>query len=116
MKLLEIINGTLLGDATIGVRQGKYYYYSLTATSKEFLEWIAKIFKGVKIHTYITLNNNISKVYSLGFYINTTGIDELLNLREKCYNKIGGKTVKRIPRDLELTPTTLLFWYLGDGA
>jgi DNA-binding XRE family transcriptional regulator len=116
MELFEVINGTLLGDATVTVDKGKYYSYSLTAKSKEFLEWVAKIFSSFGIPTYITLSNKITNVYSLGFYINARGISELIKLREKWYTKINGKTVKIVPRDLELTPTTLLFWYLGDGS
>jgi DNA-binding XRE family transcriptional regulator len=116
MKLFEVINGTLLGDASISVHLNKYYRYSLTAKSKEFLEWVSKIFSSFGIPTYITLNNKITNVYSLGFYINARGISELMKLREKWYTKVNGKTVKIVPKDLELTPTTLLFWYLGDGS
>ena len=116
MKLFEVINGTLLSDASVCVYRNKYYRYSLTAKSKEFLEWVAKIFSSFGIPTYITLSNKITNVYSLGFYINARGIDELMKLREKWYAKINGKTVKIVPKDLELTPTTLLFWYLGDGS
>jgi DNA-binding XRE family transcriptional regulator len=116
MELFEVINGTLLGDASIGVHLNKYYHYSLTSKSKEFLEWASKIFSSFGIPTYITLNNKITNVYSLGFYINTRNIDELMKLREKWYTKVNGKTIKIVPKDLELTPTTLLFWYLGDGS
>jgi DNA-binding XRE family transcriptional regulator len=116
MKLFEVINGTLLGDASICVHLNKYYHYSLTAKSKEFLEWVSKIFSSFGIPTYITLSNKITYVYSLGFYINARGIGELMKLREKWYTKIDGKTVKIVPKELELTPTTLLFWYLGDGS
>jgi hypothetical protein len=116
MKLLEIINGTLLGDASIECKEGKYYYYSLVSKSKEFLEWVKKFFLKYRIKPYILLNNYTSKVYMLGFYINARPYKELLNLRDKWYKEIKGKTIKVVPRDLELTPTTLLFWYLGDGS
>ena len=116
MKLLEIINGTLLGDASIECKEGKYYYYSLVSKSKEFLEWVKKFFLKYGIKPYILLNNYTSKVYMLGFYINAGPYKELLHLRDKWYKEIKGKTVKVVPRDLELTPTTLLFWYLGDGS
>jgi hypothetical protein len=115
MKLFEIIKGTLLGDSSVRVYQNKYYYYSLTAKSKEFLEWVSKIFETFKIPTYFSFNE-VSEVFSLGFYINARNIDELMKLREKWYTKVNGKTIKIVPKDLELTPTTLLFWYLGDGS
>jgi len=52
----------------------------------------------------------------LGFYINARPYRELLHLRDKWYKEKKGKTIKVVPRDLELTSTTLLFWYLGDGS
>jgi DNA-binding XRE family transcriptional regulator len=115
MKLFEVINGTLLSDASVCVYRNKYYRYSLTAKSKEFLEWVSKILAAYNIPTYFSFNG-VSEVFSLGFYINARNIDELMKLREKWYTKISGKTIKTVPRDLELTPTTLLFWYLGDGS
>ena len=116
MKLLEIIDGTLLGDASIECKERKYYYYSLVSKSKEFLEWIKKFFLKYRIKPYILLNNYTSKVYMLGFYINARPYKELLRLRDKWYKEIKGKTVKVVPRDLELISTTLLFWYLGMEA
>ncbi|MCS7106088.1 MAG: helix-turn-helix domain-containing protein [Candidatus Aenigmarchaeota archaeon] len=114
MELLEIINGTLLSDASIRVWKSKYYYYTLNAKDKNFLKWVNKKFRKFRISTYLVLNNTLSKVYSLGFYMNL--YPELINLKEKWYKKENGKTFKTIPRDLKITPTTLLFWYLGDGC
>jgi DNA-binding XRE family transcriptional regulator len=37
-------------------------------------------------------------------------------LREKWYKRVGDKYVKRIPLDIQITPATLLHWYLGDGS
>jgi DNA-binding XRE family transcriptional regulator len=115
MKLFEVINGTLLSDASVCVYRNKYYLYSLTAKSKEFLEWVSKILAAYNIPAYFSFNG-MSEVFSLSFYINARKIDELMKLREKWYKKINGKTIKTVPSDLELTPTTLLFWYLGDGS
>ncbi len=116
VKLIEIINGTLLSDASVRIYKNKYYWYSLNARSPKFLKWVSKIFEKFKIPTYITVNNKISKVFTLGFYINARKHKWLLSLRNKWYKKINGKSIKIVPRDLKLTPTTLLFWYLGDGS
>lgn len=116
MKLSELINGTLLGDATVRVDKNKYYYYSLNAKDKNFLKWFGKLFLKFNIPTYIVLNNAISKVFALGFYINARQDSNLSALRNKWYTKQNGKTQKSIPKDLELTPMTLLHWYLGDGC
>ncbi len=116
MKLSELINGTLLGDASIRIYKNRYYYYSLNAKDKKFLEWNRRSFKKFNIPTYIALNNAISKVFTLGFYINARQNIELSSLRGKWYRRHNDKTVKVVPKNLEITPTTLLFWYLGDGC
>ncbi|MDI6807046.1 MAG: helix-turn-helix domain-containing protein [Candidatus Aenigmarchaeota archaeon] len=116
MKLLELINGTVLGDASIRVDKNKYCYYSLNAKDKNFLKWIKRLFENFNIPTYITLNNATSKVFALGFYINARQKIKLLSLRRRWYKKENGKTQKIVPKDLELTPMTLLFWFLGDGT
>lgn len=116
-RLLEIINGCLLGDGCIYAKKGKYHYFSYSSKSKEFLEWLKRFFDEFEIHSYISLSNKKTNVYSLGFYINTQKeSNELMLLRQKWYIQENGKTRKIVPKDLELTPTTLLFWYLGDGS
>jgi len=116
MKLLELVNGTLLGDGSVRVDKNKYFYYSLNAKNKDFLKKMQRLFAKFNIPTYIVLNNPISKVFALGFYINARHNTELLALREKWYTQKNGKTQKIIPRDLQLTKRTLYFWYLGDGC
>ena len=107
MKLEELINGTLLGDASIRVDKGKYFYYSLNAKDKNFLFWSKFLFKKFNIPTYITLNNDISKVFTLGFYINARKNQDLLELRDKWYKQEKGKTVKTFPSDLN-TPKLVM--------
>jgi len=117
MKLAELLNGTLLGDAGIRVwksRYGNYFYYKLSAKDKMSLLWYKKLFQKFGINCYISQDNKISETSALGFYMNKYSF--LLNLREKWYSKINGKTIKLVPSDLRLTPKTLLFWYLGDGC
>lgn len=117
MKLPETINGALLSDASIRVRDNKYHYFALNAKDKRFLEWVRKILKRFGIHnTYIVLNSKLTNVFTLGFYMNKCSSKELLLLRENWYRKINGKTVKVVPKNFKLTPTTLLFWHLGDGS
>ena len=115
MELMEIINGGLLGDASIRVRENKYFYFNWYAKSVKFLEWLKGLLEENGItNSYISLSSSKSQVYLLGFYINKH--PQLLDLRQKWYANIDGKTVKIVPGDLQLTPTTLLFWYLGDGS
>lgn len=117
MKIGELLSGTLLGDANIQARRfkyGNYFYYKLTAKDKKFLRWCVKLFQKFGINCYITQNNKISRTFLSGFYMNK--YDFLLNFHKKWYKHVNGKVIKTIPRNLELTSTTLLFWYLGDGS
>ena len=116
MRLEEVVNGTLLGDASIRVDKKKYYYYGLSAKDKRFLKWVGDILWKFNIPTYISLNNSLSKVFTLGFYINARRDSWLLSLRKNWYKQENGAIIKIIPNDLEITPVTLLFWYLGDGC
>ena len=123
MKLLEIINGTLLGDASIKFDNfnykkynKKYFSYKVVAKDRKFLEWIEMLFKKFKIYNcWISRDNNKnSAIFALWFYINK--YPEFLSLRDKWYKKVNNKTIKNVPRDLELTSTVMLHWYLGDGC
>jgi hypothetical protein len=108
-KTLEIINGTLLGDGCIFVDRGKYFRYKITAKDENLLLWISKQLK-LENHYICFDKNNDTKalVFSSRPFFKF--------LRQKWYIQENGKTRKIVPKDLELTPTTLLFWYLGDGS
>ncbi|MFQ5647869.1 MAG: helix-turn-helix domain-containing protein [Candidatus Aenigmatarchaeota archaeon] len=114
--LLDIINGNLLGDACVRVWRGKYFYYKHTAKDKRYLEWLADLLDELRVTIYIVTDNPKAGTYALGFYINKSRVESLLNLRKKWYRSANGKTVKIIPEDIELNPTVLLHWYLGDGS
>lgn len=113
-KLTEIINGSLLGDGCVQAKEGKYHYFKYTAKDKKFLENLKKIFEGYKIKCWITVDN--PGVHSLGFYINNCPYKQFMMLHENWYKKENGKTQKILPKNLELTPTTLFYWYIGDGC
>jgi DNA-binding XRE family transcriptional regulator len=117
MKIGELLSGTLLGDASIQARRfkyGNYFYYKLTAKDKNFLKWCVELFQKFGINCYITQDNKISRTFLSGFYMNK--YDFLLNFHKKWYKNVNEKVIKTIPRNLELTSTILLFWYLGDGS
>ncbi len=113
-KLMEIINGSLLGDGCVQAKKGKYNYFKYTAKDRKFLENLKKIFEGYRIRCWITVDN--PGVHSLGFYINLCPYKNFMALYQKWYTKQNGKTQKILPSDLEITPTTLFYWYIGDGC
>ena len=114
MKLKDIIEGCLLGDGCIENKVDKYFYFKVSARDEKFVEWIKQLLENFNIHCWISHENK--KLYSAGFYINTCSYNELLLLERKWYKKGEKRRIKIVPSDLKLTPTTLLFWYLGDGS
>jgi hypothetical protein len=115
-KISDILNGTLIGDANIRSNKGKYPCYKLTAKDRNFLENFQKILQNFGIKSWIVQDNKNSNTFALGFYINTCPFVEFRNLRDNWYQEINRKTIKTVPKDLEITPTILLYWYLGDGS
>ena len=114
MKLNDIINGSLMGDASIRSQNDKYFSYKITAKDKKFVEWVKELLNDFGIKCWISQDN--PNLFSVWFYINSCPYLELLSLRRKWYKRYNDKTVKTLPNNLKLTSTTLLFWYLGDGS
>jgi DNA-binding XRE family transcriptional regulator len=119
MNLNEVINGTLLGDASIkfdNYKYKKYFSYKITAKDRKFLYYLDFILRKYKLKTWITFENKMLNTYALYFYINSCPHKQFLKLRDKWYITKNNKSIKIIPKDLQLTPTVLLHWYLGDGS
>ncbi len=115
-NLEEIINGSLLGDATVGVTLGKYFTYAHTAKDYNYLKWQADFLESFDVKHYITADNKKNGTHRLGIYINATKNEFLNSLHSKWYMPKDGRNFKIAPSDLQLTPTVLLHWYLGDGC
>ncbi|MBI3412822.1 MAG: hypothetical protein HY051_01950 [Candidatus Aenigmarchaeota archaeon] len=113
-ELLDIINGSLLGDGCIKSDKEKYFTFQYTAKDKNFLENLKEKLGRFGIKCWITVDN--PGIFKLAFYINTCPYKEFMNLRKEWYTKQNGKTQKILPDELELTPTTLFYWYIGDGC
>jgi len=114
--LADIIVGTLLGDATIKTDADKYFSYKHSAKDKKYLEWQNRLLEKQGIKGCIGLDNKISEVYRLGFYINSLRNNYLTNLHKNWYAKVNGRYVKHLPKDLNIGSLVLLHWYLGDGS
>lgn len=113
-EILEFVYGNLLGDASIRSDKDKYFTFQIVARDKNFLEWCGKLLSDFNLKYWISRNK--TNLFLLGVYINSCPYKEFLHLRDKWYKKLNGKTIKTVPNNLELTPTILLFWYLGDGS
>jgi hypothetical protein len=113
-ELSEIINGSLLGDGSIRSQNGKYFSFKITGKDLNYIEWLQQLFKNFGIKCWITQDH--LGVFSAWFYINSCPYHKFISLRSDWYGSKNGKTRKIIPKELELTPKTILFWYLGDGC
>lgn len=117
-KVVEIMNGLLLGNGCIINEKNKYFRLKVTAKDKKLLEWIEKILKekldstDLEYSTYFT-HDKRNDTYSL--YVGRLKI--LVELEKNWYIKLpNGKRFKVLPRNIELTPLTMLLWYIGDGS
>lgn len=118
-KLIDILEGTLLGDGCIkfdNYKYRKYLSYKLTAKDKNFLLWFKELINEYHLKCWNTIDNKKQNINAFYFYINNCLYPEIISLRNKWYKEIKGKYKKIVPRDIELTSTVLLHWYLGDGS
>ena len=111
---LNIIKGGLLGDGCVT----KYGTYQQEAKDKKYLEWLGGLLNKNGINCkVISIKHKNSYSKSKTFYcLYTHSCPAFFELRKRWYIKNNkGKEIKGIPTDIELTPITLLHWYLGDG-
>lgn len=121
----DIIVGSLMGDGCLQ-RQNKTSHITLRMISNNYLEWIDNIFgclsTGVKM--YLTAKESAKKNRDRGFRPNAKEENYnnmyRLNTRQHPFlNNFNSwyETGKKVwPEDIELTPTTLLHFYVQDGT
>lgn len=119
-EAIEWLNGELLGDACVyGCRQnsGRVHYSS---KYKEYIDYVSNTLEyyGIKQtgvirvnHTY-KIRNEPFKAPSRVYIYQSRKYGVLRDLYDKWYDN----GIKKVPRDLELTPLTCRQWYLGDGG
>lgn len=137
---LEIINGKMLGDATINKNKNDnrncHIYWRHSIKQKEFVEWTCNQLKPftneckiVKVPARIrnkdgSISNDAERklehiqCFSKSLPIFTAIEKEwyLRNNEGKYIFDDKGWRIKIIPQNLKLTPLTLAVWYLDDGS
>lgn len=120
----NFLNGLMLGDGCIGYsckksKKPRFIQYprlSVTrkAADKNYLEWQVEIFKDFYTNTVkertVYDKRTDKNYYSCGIVSKTGKV--FLDYRNKWYPN----DKKIVPRDLVLTPLTLLIWFLDDGC
>lgn len=108
----EIINGMVMGDGTVNQPSGNNPSIYLTTIQQEFAEHLMDVFGilGASIDEVETENNEHKYGNKTQYVFKTRRHPELEEWAE-WYS--SGQ--KRFPEDLDMTPTTLAYWYAGDG-
>jgi len=111
-EVMELIDGLLLGDASITSNR---LSINLRASNLDFIQSLKDFFKKKKIVSNIYPVNkkkemgiNREKQYELS--------TECLLLFERERERWYPNQKKRIPDDIRISPFSLAIWYMGDGS
>lgn len=109
-ELVESIEGLLLGDGYMGVgSEGGGAYFQEVDTDKEYIEWLKPHLSDLGLEGCIDQTHPDRENPYWRF--TSSKVMDLRPVWDKWYGDDG----KRIPDGIEITPTKMLFWYLGDG-
>lgn len=105
----EYLLGSLMGDGSLRIhKRGRNPYYTHTDKNKEAINHFKYLFEKEGIKTSKIWQNKKSKC----FMFQTEARQEFINY----YNLFYPKSNKKILPKVDLTPTILLYWYIGDGS
>ncbi|MFA5023467.1 MAG: hypothetical protein WC523_00720 [Patescibacteria group bacterium] len=109
-KLLNCINGWLLGDGGLHYT-GNQAYFCFAQKHEEYVDYIIDLFE--KEHVHCRKYHSIDKKFKTDSYRlfteSTTQFAELYNLWYLDKKKI-------VPKNLELSPESITFWIMDDGT
>lgn len=113
---LEVINGCLLSDGCITKTiRAKNYYFTHSSIHESYSNLLIQELR-IPLHKNVKpagIQTIIGRKYkcSESFEIRSPNSPTFTKMRSKWYDEN-----KIIPSDIEITPTCLLHWYLGDGS
>lgn len=117
-KALAQLDGHLLGDGCILVshsdRSTKSLVYQHSSVHREYLEWLVKTFfflNTSKIWEVNSFDKRTNKKYHR-YWTKSKSTPLLIDAKKRWYSESG----KIIPKDLKLTPDSLLRFFLDDGS
>lgn len=116
-ELAQVIEGEMLGDGCIKKRVAQSYF-SFNNNNPDYSKWLALKFvdngikltgNGVRNKTYF--HKNWNKWFTTHSF-STISTKQLHELENKWYEN----RTKILPKDVELSPLSVLHWYIGDGS
>ncbi len=112
-KELEALDGFLLGDGHIDQTSGRASRLSCTVQHGEFGRYLLSHFTRYDPKWRQRNIHSIRYQKALSQWSGETKSDKcFLDQRKRWYPR----GIKRVPKDVRLTPLSLLLWYLGDGS
>jgi len=106
-SLTELLDGLLLGDGNIALRE-KSCCYQHTDKHYGYLEWLSD-----KLWSFGLEQSGRIRKCSRGYQFRTRYYRTLMKVRKRWYSIDG---IKKIPEDLFLSPTVLKYWFISDGT
>lgn len=114
----EYIDGFLLGDGCVSIdkrMKSKKARATCSLEHREFCEYLINFFK--EYDSTVSKYNDKKMKQGFSFNGRTKYSKELYQQRLRWYPEDqGGKSFKQVPNDVEITPTSVMMWYLGDGS
>ena len=111
----EVLYGALLGDGCLWKsKQGRNAQFTYTSKSRQHVEFVYQqlgIPCAQGIQEYVYTDKRTQKTYTR-YCFRTEHNITFEEERQRWYP--NGKKI--VPKDIALTPTTCLIWYIGDGS
>lgn len=112
----EYIDGFLLGDGCVSIdkrMKSKKARGTCSLEYEEFCNYLMSFFEDASVNKY----NSKNMKQGFAFFGRTKYSEELYEQYERWYPKNeSGKRVKQVPKDVLITPISVMMWYLGDGS
>jgi hypothetical protein len=113
-KLIEWVDGFLLGDGSIGFRKRDYMGSRFSFGSSE-KQWTELAMSGLNDYNFTAPKHsehtkNGKKTYT--WNSQTKSHPDIVSQAKRWYPN----GIKKVPEDVRITPTSILLWYLGDGS
>jgi hypothetical protein len=105
----DFLIGSLMGDGSLIInKNGRNPFYAHTDKNKETILYYKQVFENEGIKTSSIWVNPLSKCYTF----QTECRVEFLPIYQLFYVN----STKKILPNIDLNPTILLYWYIGDGS
>ncbi len=111
--IIEAIDGFLLGDGCIPVRQRTSTLVSRLTCNVEHEEFCTYMMSFFKVYNPVIKQYKSSKMKQGFIYSGRSGNHPDLHKQYLRWYQLGSK---QPPNDIRITPTSVMLWYLGDGS